>query len=190
MTIPEFLAHLPASGDLPIPVITSRKDTGAPAFGSVRGDVVLHLLQTGGCGVCGRPLERGDIHFASRIYDLLQGRAGSEPAMHRACCEASLRMCPMLRGERRTYRGYENHPDAQEPLWWYIVACDWYTFEEVLAGPGQPAGAFVYPTGLAAITPVGPAEPYLITGDEAAQLHATLGGRYPILPPALPGPGQ
>lgn len=101
--LPEVLRHLPVCPrrGLPIPYSTARAPDGTGRFG---GNDVLTKVLCGVerlCGICGRRLD-GEVVFLGPAHrDVRLDRVVfTDAAVHEACAEASLIVCPHIAGQR------------------------------------------------------------------------------------------
>jgi hypothetical protein len=101
--IPAWLAHLPVRAGMAVPWITARGLDGRYLFGALHPLHQRQAIIDHRCQVCGRRLDHRSI-LLMRLSDLPRQRT-SEPALDPVCAAYTAKVCPMVAGRMRRYRG-------------------------------------------------------------------------------------
>ncbi|EFG05869.1 Hypothetical protein SCLAV_0792, partial [Streptomyces clavuligerus] len=99
--IPAACAHRPTHGGLVVPYV-SFEHNGLPVFGGLAPRKRTRAFENALCQICERPLDRW-FYVLVRPLDVDAGYA-PEPGLHPPCLVYSERACPMLNGNRTSYR--------------------------------------------------------------------------------------
>jgi hypothetical protein len=101
--VPKEMQHLKLDHrGYPIPFFVAMKD-GKPDFRLLDAQKQKRCVDNHWCAVCGKKLPKDYFYFISGPIGM-KNRVSSDPAMHRACAEYSLAVCPHLylqKAERR-----------------------------------------------------------------------------------------
>lgn len=101
--IPSFLKHPKVNKNgFPIPFFVGYVD-GKPDFRLLDAKKQMYCIEQKLCAICGKKLIKHSYYFISGPNGYTN-KISTDPAMHRACAEYSLNVCPHLHIEKTTRR--------------------------------------------------------------------------------------
>lgn len=93
--IPEFLRHLPTYRGYPVPYFVPKDKDGVFQFKYASSDKIASCIKYHKCGICFKPLVKGNYAFICGPIGL-QNRIDGHAPMHEKCAEYSMRICPHI----------------------------------------------------------------------------------------------
>jgi hypothetical protein len=105
---PAAIADLPVCPvrHLPVPYSSGRNPDGTGRFSVNDPDAKLACALAEWCGVCGRPLDGGDMVFVAALADVPVRPVFPDPPSHLACAGWSMTVCPAITRGAGTVPGW------------------------------------------------------------------------------------
>lgn len=99
--IPAFLSHLRTYRGLPVPFSQFWIDNDTPDFRIIDQDLAAQCVTEFKCSICGNAL--GEYAYFVGGPKSFESGYFADPPMHKHCAEFSMKTCPYLNGDRRSY---------------------------------------------------------------------------------------